>query len=404
VVVVQLPDGGAVRALDVIGEDLELRLGVGVGVVGQEQVHARLLGVGLLRVRRDVDAAAEHAGGAIVEDALVELPAVAVRLEVVDPEVVVHMLVAAREREPVVRAVTAFGVESGVEVVADERAAHREVVRRDGAACLLPHVQRAHVGRLLALQLHLVVVDRGAGFGEHLRDGRREIRTVARARVGLDDRRAAAGAGHDEIPRVAHGRRGTGHGHVEHVHRSRQGGVCGQPHEQAVPEQRRVESGERVIVGVHDLTEMRLDPGEVGGEGLGKTPHAGAVWQGPHARPFRREAAVDEDELVGVGTVEPVGGDLPLGDRRLGGADIGSAGDRADVGVLPVLLAPGGQAASLESIEGLAAQGVDRCAGVEAIERGGEAVGGSGGGLGGHSDHPAAGVSMSSPMCSSIQA
>ena len=39
---VELADGRAVRALHVVGEDLELRLGVDVRLVGQQQVAALL--------------------------------------------------------------------------------------------------------------------------------------------------------------------------------------------------------------------------------------------------------------------------------------------------------------------------------------------------------------------------
>ena len=46
---IELPDGRAVRALHVVGEDLELRLGVDGRVVGNKQVLIALLGVGLLR-------------------------------------------------------------------------------------------------------------------------------------------------------------------------------------------------------------------------------------------------------------------------------------------------------------------------------------------------------------------
>ena len=87
--VVQLADRRAVRALHVVSEDLELRLGVDRRVVGQEQRAVRLLGVGLLRVLPDDDLAVEHRAGRAAQDALVDLVAAAVRLRVVDRRVVV---------------------------------------------------------------------------------------------------------------------------------------------------------------------------------------------------------------------------------------------------------------------------------------------------------------------------
>ena len=58
-VLVELADRRAVRALHVVGEDLELRLRVDLRVVGQQQRLVRLLRVGLLRVLADDDLAVE---------------------------------------------------------------------------------------------------------------------------------------------------------------------------------------------------------------------------------------------------------------------------------------------------------------------------------------------------------
>ena len=48
--VVERAGGRAVAALHVVGEDLELRLVVGLGALGQQQRLRHHLGVGLLRV------------------------------------------------------------------------------------------------------------------------------------------------------------------------------------------------------------------------------------------------------------------------------------------------------------------------------------------------------------------
>src|SRR6476646_7561766 len=69
---VDLPDRRAVRALHVVGEDLELRLGVDVRRVGKQQRLVRLLAVRLLRDRPDVDLPVEHAVRPPVENALVQ--------------------------------------------------------------------------------------------------------------------------------------------------------------------------------------------------------------------------------------------------------------------------------------------------------------------------------------------
>ena len=189
--VVELADRRAVRALHVVGEDLELRLGVDRRAVGQEQRAVRLLGVGLLRVLPDDDLAVEHRARRAAQDALVDLVAAAVRLRVVDRRVVVDQPVAVGEIEAVERAVAAFTVEEGGRVVADELAAERERVRREARAARGVHVQAGDVERLERLLLDLVVIDAGVLADEHLGDGVGEVGLARGADVALDEPRLA---------------------------------------------------------------------------------------------------------------------------------------------------------------------------------------------------------------------
>src|SRR5882724_635216 len=91
----------AACALDVVGEDLELRLRVDGRIVGQEQHLVRLLGVGLLGVFADKDLAVEDAVSAIAEDALVNLMARTVRLGVIDDGEVIDVLLAIGQVEAI---------------------------------------------------------------------------------------------------------------------------------------------------------------------------------------------------------------------------------------------------------------------------------------------------------------
>ena len=60
-ILVERAGGRAVAALHVVGEDLQLRLVVGLGGLRQQQRVRRHPGVGLLRVRAHDDLALEHA-------------------------------------------------------------------------------------------------------------------------------------------------------------------------------------------------------------------------------------------------------------------------------------------------------------------------------------------------------
>ena len=102
-VFVQLASGRGVAAAHVVGVDLELRLRGDVGVVRQQQVLVRLVGVGVLGASMHVDPAAEDAGGSSPQHPLVELVAGAVGPRVLDGGEVVDMLAAGAEIEPVQR-------------------------------------------------------------------------------------------------------------------------------------------------------------------------------------------------------------------------------------------------------------------------------------------------------------
>ena len=121
----------AVRALDVVVVDLELRLGVDAGRVGEEEVAVLLVGVGEGARGADDHLAVEGAARAPVEDPLVVLLAPAVRPGVVDERVVVDLLLAARQEEPVERRAGAVAVEPDGQLVPHEAAAEREDVAEE---------------------------------------------------------------------------------------------------------------------------------------------------------------------------------------------------------------------------------------------------------------------------------
>ena len=83
---IQRAGGRAMAAGDVVGEDFQLRLAVGLGLVGQQQRPRHHLGVGLLRMRPHDDAALEHRMGAAVEHRAEHLAAGAMRHRVIEEQ------------------------------------------------------------------------------------------------------------------------------------------------------------------------------------------------------------------------------------------------------------------------------------------------------------------------------
>ena len=125
-------------ALHVVGINFQLRLGVDLRIVGQQQVAIGLLGIGLLRVLVHHDAAVEHAMRVVVENAVVKLPAGTMRAGVLHQHVIIEMLPAGADKEPINQALAAFAGEHRMHIVAHECAAQQQRVRGDiGAARLL---------------------------------------------------------------------------------------------------------------------------------------------------------------------------------------------------------------------------------------------------------------------------
>src|SRR6185503_16811241 len=128
-VVVEPADGRAVAALHVVGEDLELRLGVDDRVAREEEILVDLSGVALLRLRAYEHLAVEDGARAPVEHSLVELAARALGRAMIDRGVVVDVLPAVCQVEAVERAGRARRVEERLDVDAGEARADRHGMR-----------------------------------------------------------------------------------------------------------------------------------------------------------------------------------------------------------------------------------------------------------------------------------
>jgi len=98
---IELASRRAVAAFDVVGVDLELRLGVDLGARREQQVAARLARIGLLRIRPDDDFAVEDSPAALTGDAAIVLVAARVRSGVIDRRVRVQMLARERRKQAV---------------------------------------------------------------------------------------------------------------------------------------------------------------------------------------------------------------------------------------------------------------------------------------------------------------
>ena len=241
------------RALDVVGEDLQLGLRVDLRVLGEQQRLVGLLGVGLLGVDGDDDLAVEDGAGLPVQDPLVELVARAVRLRVVDRRVVVDQPAPVRQIETVERALHPFAVEQRLRVVAHDGAPEGDRVGREVGGPSKPDVHRADVVTGEALAHQLVVIDHGARPGYDLGHRVRQVRGIAPA-VALDDPHLRVLADDEQHARMGHHRLAAGgrRRDEQQLDRLLDHGVGGHAHDRAVVEQRGVERRERLVLDAGD--------------------------------------------------------------------------------------------------------------------------------------------------------
>src|SRR5262249_45579404 len=120
---VHLPDRRAVETAYVIVSNFELRLGVDLSLLREQQVFAVLDGVRLLSILVNHDRAIEHTFPIPGEHALVEFAAGRVGTEMIDARVIVHKPLSIHDEQPVQRAVCAFTIERDIQVIAYQRSA-----------------------------------------------------------------------------------------------------------------------------------------------------------------------------------------------------------------------------------------------------------------------------------------
>src|SRR5690554_6349515 len=142
---IQLANGGAVGALDVIRVDFQLRLGVDLGTVGEQQVLVVHIRVGLLGVLVDMNPAIKHRVGLVRSNVAVGLFAVAVGGYVVNGCVVVVVLFTLGNHHAIELGFRAFAFQANLQVVPAQRAAEAYAVALDAGVALLQYAGSANV-------------------------------------------------------------------------------------------------------------------------------------------------------------------------------------------------------------------------------------------------------------------
>ena len=160
----------------------------------------------------------------------------------------------------------------------------------------------------------------------------------------FDHGELAVVAGHDEVARCGHHLVRPGNGEHQ-VHRLVQADARRHADAGPVTHERRVQCHEAVGGGVSDAPQVRLQVGRRHGEDARQAARLNALGQRRRGGVTRLQAAVDEDQVMAVKTVQEKPAQLPVAQRRRQRAGDGEVAllDGRHVGVLPIFLARGGK-------------------------------------------------------------
>ncbi len=347
-----LANGGAVGALDVVGVDFKLGLGIDLRLIGEKQVAISLLRVGLLGVFMHHDAAVEYPVGLAVEDAVVELAAAAMSLGMLDEHVIVEVLPPGADKQAVDEALAAFAVENRMNVVAYERSANENGVRCNIRAAALFDAQRRNVVSLHIFALDHVVRDHGIVGRDQLSRRVAERRSPAEGDIIFDDGGLAALFRDDQVPRMNHGRRLMRRGDEQQVNRRFEHCAFADVNEGAVLDEGSVERGEGVALDVEIFSKIRFYRFRMFGDRGGETRHRHAFRQFRQGRKSGRESPVHKNKLARRAR-HTEGFDLTARGNAIPAAiqlEI-CLGDGGDIRKAPVLIVRRGEACLVEAIE-----------------------------------------------------
>ncbi len=265
------------------------------------------------------------------------------RLGVVEHGVVVDVLAARHEVQPVEQAVGAFAVEHGTRVVPGDRGAEVDVVRGVPAVSSLAAGHRGDVPRRGPLDLQPRMLERGVVADERMRHRVRQRPRVALADEGLDDPGAAVRTGHDQRARLLDRFRGLRAEGVDDLDRVLDRGPGLDDDDRAVAQERLVErfkgSG-LVLAPAEPITQLFTEVPERVGEGPGPQACRGRARGGDRLPARKHEARAAQSE-IGQGV-------LRLGARLRGNER--DFVERGDVGSTPRFHFRCGQARGVEPL------------------------------------------------------
>ncbi len=285
-------------AFHVVGVNLQLRLGIDLRVIGKQQVAVGLFRVGFLRVFVNNDAAVKNAVRVTIENAVIELAAAAMRTGMLDEHVIVHVLAAVADEQPVDQTLAAFAGQHRMNVVTNKPPAQKHRMRTHIRAAGLLSAQGGDVKGLAVFALEQIVRNHSVfardQFGYSVGKGN----AAAERDIVFHDAGFSGAFGYDEISRIGHLRMLSRNGDEQEIDRRFQRRSARQVDVRSVFDECGIQCSEGVALDIQVAAQVRFERCAILRNRPCQASDPHALRQVSQLGQFGSESAVEEYELA----------------------------------------------------------------------------------------------------------
>src|SRR5207302_2504497 len=235
---------------------------------------------------------------AVIQDAVIELAAVAVRAGVLHQHVVIEVLLAIADEEAVNQALSTLSSQYGVHVVAHQPSAKKHRVGCNAGASSLLDPQRGNIERLPVLTLHHVMRDDGAVACHKFRNRVAECGALAHRDIVLNYGGLALFLSHNQVARMAHERHFSPSRNEQEKNGLFQHHAFADMYVRSVLGKGGVQRREGITPSVEITAQVRFNSPRITVDLLCQAIHLYSGWHLANRREFPDEASVNEHQLT----------------------------------------------------------------------------------------------------------
>src|SRR5207302_878738 len=235
---------------------------------------------------------------AVIQDAVIELAAVAVRAGVLHQHVVIEVLLAIADEEAVNQALSTLSSQYGVHVVAHQPSAKKHRVGCNAGASSLLDPQRGDIERLPVLTLHHVMRDDGAVACHKFRNRVTECGALAHRDIVLNYGGLALFLSHNQVARMAHERRVRRSRNEQQENRIFDDCALADMYVRSVLGKGGVQRTESITTSIEITAQMRFNCTRIAVDLLCQATYLYTGWHLANRREFPDEVPVNKHQLA----------------------------------------------------------------------------------------------------------